>query len=738
VRPRLHNLNPRHTYVATARTQALLTALEQGFGARPPFLLVTGPAGTGKTTVAEEAFRRWGERAVILDLPDPPPPPDQLATVILDLLGGRLTPGIRSNVALERLLNALANATAGGRVAVLHVEHADALTDEHLTELEHIAEVAARRQTPLEVLLLGTSAFARRFNDTRRRHVSVQGELAPLSPDETREYLDRRPNSTGGPSTGIFTRKASRDIYSASLGVPGSVEALAAESLRRALSAGSANVAPEHVQAAASALRALRAEDSAPSLPPRQLRTALEESASEEPAPGFAAHEEPEPEPLTPSAEAMRPPLTPSGNFPGPDDPRVQAWVARFGGRGVQVGFRLPKNPMPLADEEPAVNGAAEAPKTEAPAEPVKAHAPLVAPAPLPPIAEPAPRVVQSRPDESAAPPAMPAAATASAAENLKSPAHPVMPSRRNGRESRKAAREQRRRERSEQRHATPHNHHESTARPATAASAKPEPVIAAAATPSRPPVSPAIRSRATDRNFKPPMMLVGSVLVIAVVALLYWGHNSLGSLAVHHEAAAPAASQQPVAAAQPQDEARSTQPAPTDTATRLPVAGPEPAPSTITPGQLLSPSALVNPPANATPERVQQAPSGKSVHVEATRKPAEEKHPVAESRDAEREGGSPQYAIVFGHYSTSEMAHAESDYLSRLVPLRVRVSPTPNGNTFHLVMGRFESSEAAEASLRRLQHQGLVEGAKVSKIPRWSAKPQRADATGSSHPISL
>jgi len=66
-------------------------------------------------------------------------------------------------------------------------------------------------------------------------------------------------------------------------------------------------------------------------------------------------------------------------------------------------------------------------------------------------------------------------------------------------------------------------------------------------------------------------------------------------------------------------------------------------------------------------------------------------------------------------------------------------VSPTPNGNTYHLVMGRFDTNEAAEASLKRLQRQGLVEGAKVSKIPRWTPpRSERSDATGSRHPITL
>ena len=55
-----------------------------------------------------------------------------------------------------------------------------------------------------------------------------------------------------------------------------------------------------------------------------------------------------------------------------------------------------------------------------------------------------------------------------------------------------------------------------------------------------------------------------------------------------------------------------------------------------------------------------------------------------------------------------------------------------------HLVMGRFETSEAAEQSLRRFQRQGLVEDAKVTKIPRWTAKGEKTTATGNRRAISL
>ena len=77
-----------------------------------------------------------------------------------------------------------------------------------------------------------------------RARVSVRATLARFSPNDTREYLQMRLNAVGVPCTGMFSRKASRDIHQVSLGLVGSIEALAAEALRRAGRAGSGTVSP--------------------------------------------------------------------------------------------------------------------------------------------------------------------------------------------------------------------------------------------------------------------------------------------------------------------------------------------------------------------------------------------------------------------------------------------------------------------------------------------------------------
>jgi type II secretory pathway predicted ATPase ExeA len=325
-------LNPHPPFIATAPARVLLATLEKGLGARAPFVLLTGDKGTGKSMLTAQALERWGDRVSVAELPVPAPEPGALATTLLELLGGTAKSGANPHTVMDRLLNVLANVTAGGRVAMLVADDAHTLTPAHVLELQRITGAAANRQCPLELLLVGSPALEAMFGGPElaalHARVSVRAHVAPLSPNETREYLQLRPNSAGGPSSGLFSRKASRDIYHASLGVLGTIEALAAESTRRAQRAGSSTVSPEHVRAAANALRAGRSDDVAHTLPPRQTRG----------TPAVIT-----PLPTRPAAATPDSKRVPAADLQASNDERVKEWVARFGGSGVRIGAHVPQ-----------------------------------------------------------------------------------------------------------------------------------------------------------------------------------------------------------------------------------------------------------------------------------------------------------------------------------------------------------------------------------------------------------
>ncbi len=375
--------NSLSPFLSTAPAVDALNRLERGLGARRPFVLVTGPSGTGKSTLVHEALRRWGERVENATLDAPGRAAGSLALALLKAFGGTLKPGSHATAIPERLLETLANTTAGGRVAVLLVDDADSLADDALLELQRLAARAEQRQCPLELILVGSPALARRLDDgplaALRADVSVRVALEPLSPHDTRHYLMQRPTSDGNPS--MFSRKACRDIHVAASGRIRDIEAIAAESARRAARANATTISPEHVRTAAQAVRSRKptapvnaspgeapprvaplptagdattptvgrvgplAADKVAHTPPVPSEADVEAEAAGTEAPGSTAADY-EPDAVAQgshvdaeaSASAAAGTLSDSGEFRPSDDPRVKDWLSRFGGSGVRIG----------------------------------------------------------------------------------------------------------------------------------------------------------------------------------------------------------------------------------------------------------------------------------------------------------------------------------------------------------------------------------------------------------------
>jgi len=336
-----------HPFLTTAPAVEALRQLERGLGHRKPLVLLTGEPGTGKSMVAHEALRRWEMRVASATLPAGDVEPVSLAAVIATRFGGRVKTDAVAIVVQERLVEALANATAGGRVAVLLVDDAHALPDEVLLEISRLVGVAAKRQCPLEVLLSGEPSLVARFAEpglaAADAEVSVRATVGALSANDTRHYLLQRPHSEAGPGVAMFSRKACRDIHAATHGIVREVESLAAEAVRVAQATNSPTVSTDHVRAAERKLYGVKgasrasghkpsakhaagpAKAQAKAAPAAKVEAKVAEAAATPPAPADA------PEPVT-AADA-----TPAESKPASDS-RVKDWVSRFGGSGVNIG----------------------------------------------------------------------------------------------------------------------------------------------------------------------------------------------------------------------------------------------------------------------------------------------------------------------------------------------------------------------------------------------------------------
>ncbi len=379
-----------HPFIATAPARAALPPLLHGVGARAPFVLLTGDAGTGRSWLAAEWVERLGDRATPAVLPAPAPLASDMAASLVPLFDGRDEAFASTAAATEALMQALANATIAGRIAVIIADDADRLDDAQLLELRRIADAAAARQCPLEVLLIGAPAFAVRLESPAMRDVrarlSVHVPLARFSANDTREYLQSRLSPSGVPCMGLFSRKASRDIHQESLGLVGLIESIASESLRRAGREGSASISPEHVRAAARAVRSGRLSDDVHEPTPSQVRTRTNEPESESIA------DQPAPTPAAPAApakpaEAPKPAPAPVAAAKPASGTHARPKAAPAPAPTPTPTPAKPAAPQPVAASEPA-------PKPPLAPEKAKQVAKLKTPAPPAPVTiKPAPPV---------------------------------------------------------------------------------------------------------------------------------------------------------------------------------------------------------------------------------------------------------------------------------------------------------------------------------------------------------
>ena len=214
--------DPKYLYQSRRHTEAA-AHLEYGRRERGGFIVITGEVGTGKTTLARYFLGRLPESTATAVVLYPALTAAELLQTILDDLHAP-----REGTSLKELVDALhrflLKTRAEGKDVVLLIDEAQDLSPEVLEQVRLISNLETDTDKLIQIVLIGQSELAEMLarRDLRQlaQRVTARYHLAPLSRQETDDYVRHRLAVAGGAGKVTFTPRALAAVHGLASGIP--------------------------------------------------------------------------------------------------------------------------------------------------------------------------------------------------------------------------------------------------------------------------------------------------------------------------------------------------------------------------------------------------------------------------------------------------------------------------------------------------------------------------------------
>lgn len=221
--------DPRYLLLTESHAEALST-LHYGISSRAGVILVTGEAGTGKTTVLRAALASQPSSYCFAMISNPTLNRAEFVECLAHTFG--LNEGAAQSKAklLVELRGLLERRSRNGVHTALVVDEAHKLSDELLEEVRLLVNIETDTEKLLSVVLTGQPELGERLNTIGLRQlkqrVALRCALRPLELRETAAYIAGRIRLAGGEAVRLFTREAVQTIHEFSHGIPRTISAI--------------------------------------------------------------------------------------------------------------------------------------------------------------------------------------------------------------------------------------------------------------------------------------------------------------------------------------------------------------------------------------------------------------------------------------------------------------------------------------------------------------------------------
>jgi general secretion pathway protein A len=244
--------NPRYLYLAPRHREAL-SNLQYGMAAAKAITVLTGEAGTGKTTLLAAALasdRCRHVRCVYLN--NPALTRDEFIEKLARTLGLSAEASRSKTILLEELESALrANRSRGG-ITALVVDEAQSLSVGLLEEIRLLANIETVNEKLLPLVLVGQPDLGVHLEDRGLRQlkqrVALRCEIGAFDLAETAAYIATRIKMAGGSATRLFTREAVILIHEYSGGIPRTISVICDNALVHGLALGRPTVGQDVIR----------------------------------------------------------------------------------------------------------------------------------------------------------------------------------------------------------------------------------------------------------------------------------------------------------------------------------------------------------------------------------------------------------------------------------------------------------------------------------------------------------